>query len=125
MPDKDIANAYQTGTTVFPQKGTSTITGNSVDMQDCLPELTGYVSCGDIGGGTTVDVKLEESADDDSWSDISSATFTQLTASSDNSTEVKTFFNRSKRYVRATATYAGSSPDAFISVVVQCPKKSY
>ena len=129
MPgQRDVGNEFTTGLSIAPQSATSTITGTGVDFNDCGPAITVETLVGDIGAGTTVDVTLQESDDDgvtDAYAAITGAAQTQLTATDDDSVAVDTFFNRSKRFVRALATYAGSSPDALLSSSLKAEKSSY
>lgn len=132
----DIANEYQVGTSLFPASRTATANGTGVDFRDCSPVVTSILSSGALaGGGASVAVKLQESKNDntadahgaaDAYSDITGATHTTTTsASSDNSTEAVTIFNRAERYVRAVATQSGSATAQLQCVILMAPKTSY
>lgn len=85
------------------------------------------MSVGDVGAGTSLAVKLQESANDTDYTDISGATFTTVDdeSSDDNSFQSVTTLRRAKRYVRAVATISGSSPDVYVSVTLHGSKTSY
>lgn len=120
----DIGNLYSNGVSIPPQNYVADFNGVGVDLQETLEHVTAVVSLGLVeGSDTTVTIKLQESSDDSTYTDISGATTSAL--SSDRSSVVQTFGGRSARYVRAVATFAGSSNDADISVVLIAPKKSW
>ena len=76
------------------------------------------------GTNPTLDVKLQESSDDSTWSDISGATFTQVTdAASSQKISINT--NDVKRYLRAVGTIGGTSSPAFTYAVELIYGKKY
>lgn len=111
MPDifLDLASQSVVGGD-FPVSRTSTANGTGVDLIDVAGNmqsallLTGAVS----GTSPTLDVKIQESADNSTWSDVPGATFTQQTAA--NQRQLISFA-AIKRYVRAVYTLAGTSPN--------------
>src|SRR4030042_2981532 len=71
-------------------------------------EVSGYdvlvnLVSGTNGTGGTVDVKLQESEDNVTWSAVSSGAFTQVTTEHDNAVQDKAYTG-SYRYIRAVAT---------------------
>jgi hypothetical protein len=58
------------------------------------------------GTSPTLDVKMQESDDNSSFSDIAGATFTQATAAG----QQQIHFHTTKRYVRAVAAIGGTTP---------------
>jgi len=91
-----------------------TINGASVDRSGYLSAVL-HVACGAASGtptAQTVDAKIQESADGSSWSDVSGAAITQITA--DNSEqELNLNLSGRKQYIRAVVTVAftgGTSP---------------
>ena len=123
---RDFVNEYNSAQSVKPAVLTSSTNGVGVDMQDCGPEVISVLSVGAASGtSATLDVKLQESDDNSTFTDISGATHTQLTDSDSNTTEVIQTAKRSKRYVRAVATLAGTSPSFATSVTLHAPKTSY
>lgn len=122
---RDIPNEYKNAYSIRPQTLDSTTNGVAVDFQDCGPEVVSVLTVGAVSGtNATCDVKLQESADNSSWSDVSSATHTQVTAA--NQHEVIQTGIRSKRYVRAKATLAADdTPNFDTCVTLHSPKISY
>jgi hypothetical protein len=68
----------------------------------------------------TLDVKIQESDDNTTFTDIVGATFVQVTASNNLQAIV---FLRSKRYCRAVATIAGTTPSFTCSSWIMEQKK--
>lgn len=98
---------------------TSTTNGTGVDLQGTInPGGRGFgawlaVSAAS-GTSPTCDVKIQESDDNSTFTDITGATFTQLTTTSTGELiQVRT----NKRYVRAVATLAGTSPSFTMACV--------
>src|SRR4051812_25501647 len=94
----------------------SASTGNGgVDMQKFRRALF-VVLTGTVTGGGSLSVKLQESTDgSSSWTDISGATLTAITASNKAATLEVRADQMTKRYVRATLTETGSQ-----NVVCSC-----
>lgn len=123
---RDIANEYTNTLTVYPRNATKSFNGTGVDFNDHGPEVTAHLQYGIFEGGTTLAVKLQESDDNDSYSDITGGAFTSVADTDGNdSSETITIFNRSKRYVRAAVTLSGASPDVHMAVLLQGRKTSY
>jgi len=122
---RDIANEYQNALSLAPKSRTSTENGVGVDFRDCGPEVISVLTTGAISGtNTTCDVKLQESADNSTFTDISDATHTQVTTA--NQHEVIVTAARAKRYVRAVATLASdTSPTVLCCATLHAPKASY
>lgn len=76
------------------------------------------------GTDPTLDVKLQESSDNSTFTDISGATFTQVTdAASSQKISINT--NDVKRYLRAVGTIGGTSSPAFTYAVELIYGKKY
>ncbi len=94
---------------IRPVALTSSADGTGIDrlgFDDAMFMLeVGAVS----GTSPTLDVKIQESADNSTFTDISGATFTQITAA-DKSATLRVNLAGKKRYLRAVATIAGTSP---------------
>lgn len=122
----DIANVYKVTTSIRPDQWGASVNGSVLDCQDCERSVTCVRIVGQAEGTSeTIAVKLQYSTDNSSWTDWSGATMTTTTAGAGHDTEVKTFFDRPARYVRAVGTIGGTSPDIDYSVVLMCRKKSY
>lgn len=104
---------------------TATANGTGLDMTTTVTgqhkpfitekEYKAIVSAGAVSGTTpTLDLKIQESDDNSVWADISGATFTQLTAVGREEIHFKSI----KRYIRAVATIAGTTPSFTFSVIL-------
>lgn len=123
LSGKDLVNDYAWGRTLTPAARTSTGNGTGIDLADTGPEFFGILENGTTSGtAPTLDVKFQESDDNSTFTDISGAAFTQLTAAGAERILVR---NRTKRYVRAVATIGGTSPSFACMVLILSPKKSY
>lgn len=94
-----------------PQALTATGNGTGVDTQgydDAMVVLeTGAVS----GTTPSMTVKIQESDDNSTFTDITGATFTAVTASNNSQVLRVTELNITrKRYLRAVATISGTTP---------------
>lgn len=103
---------------------TASANGTGVDLQGYVNpggrQMKAYLNVGAASGTTpTLDVKIQESDDDSTYTDISGATFTQATAAI---TE-EIHFRTSKRYVRAVATIGGTTPSFTFCVVLLAEKR--
>src|SRR6202045_1096614 len=98
-------------TPIQPQtlNNTNASTGNGgVDMQKFRRVLF-IVMTGSVTGGGSLSAKLQESTDGStSWTDISGAALTALTASNKVASLEMRADQMTKRYVRATLTETGS-----------------
>jgi uncharacterized phiE125 gp8 family phage protein len=84
-------------------------------------EVLGYsvlveLEAGTNGGGGTVDVKLQDSDNGTTWTDVASSAFTQVTETNDNATYEKTYTG-TRRYLRAVATVAGAACEFGVSII--------
>lgn len=98
--------------TLRPQAITANTNGGSVDAlgynSAALALEVGAVS----GTSPTLDVKLQESADNSAWSDVTGTTFTQVTAANNSQImRVEGLGTSRKRYLRVVATVGGTSPN--------------
>ena len=76
------------------------------------------------GTNPTLDVKLQESSDNSTFTDISGATFTQVT-DSQALEKISINTNDVKRYLRAVGTIGGTSSPAFTYAVALVYGKKY
>ncbi len=109
----------------IPAALTTTTLGSTVDLIDSNANMaSALLDVGAVSGTQgTFDVKMQEStqtATTGTWSDISGATFTQFTTSGVAGTSGPQIisFQRSKRYVRAYVTVAGTVTSAVIGVAI-------
>ena len=118
---QDLANQAILGVGVAPQTATATVTGSGGDLLAGDGRCFAVQQVGTVSGtAPTLDGKIQESSDNSTWTDISGATFTQVTASTN--TQAITF-DRTKRYVRYLGTIAGTTPSFALAVVISEQKK--
>ena len=100
---------------------TTTVNGTGIDLQGYQGKVKAMLNFG-AGGGTTptLDVKIQDSADNSTFADVSGLTFTQVVdAASLQSMAIDT--RSVRRYVRVVLTISGSSPtfDGSVTTVGQ------
>ena len=95
---------------------TTTQTGTGVDITDFDGGIK-FILDAAAGTGTTPtnDVKIQDSADNSAWADVSGLTFTQLTTSA-SLQSIGFPANSLRKYIRAVATIAGTTPSYTFSV---------
>ena len=95
---------------------TATGQGSGVDLQDYEGDVL-FILDSAAGGGSspTLDVTVEDSDDNSSFSALSGAAFTQVTGSA-STQKLSINADESKRYVRVKYTVGGSSPTFTFSV---------
>lgn len=119
---QDLKNQGQIGASPYPASVNDTNNGDSVDLSEADGRCFCIQMIGTVGGTSpSLTGKMQESSDNSSWSDISGATFTAVTAST--SLQIITF-ERTKRYVRHFRTVSGTSPTFVLGVVIGEQKKS-
>ena len=84
-------------------------------------EVLGYVAfviftSGTNGATGTVDVKIQESDDNVTWSDVSNGAFTQVTTANDNTTYEKSYTG-TKKYIRTVAKVLLAACDFGTSII--------
>jgi len=93
----------------------------SYSLEGSSIEVSGYdvivnLVAGACGSGGTVDVKLQESNNGTTWSDVASGSFTQVTESNDNAIEEKAYTG-AYQYLRAVATVATAACEFGVEIV--------
>lgn len=97
---------------------TATVTATGVDIRGYKGGLLFVQSVGTVSGTTpTLDGKLQQSSDNSTWSDISGATFTQVTATG-SYTAIGIDVRQTGGYVRYVGTIAGTSPSFTMGVTL-------
>jgi hypothetical protein len=119
---QDFANqAYLKAASGTPTAKTSTVTGTGLDFITGDGRCFAIQNVGTVSGTSpTLNGRIQESADNSTWSDVSGATFTQVTAST--SLQIITF-DRTLRYLRYVGTIAGTSPSFDLDVLIGEQKK--
>lgn len=78
---------------------------------------------GTSGTSGTVDVKIQESDDNTTFTDVTSGAFTQVTTTNDNAIQEKEYTGI-KQYIRVVATVATATCDFGVSVIRKAPTSS-
>lgn len=84
-------------------------------------DILGYLALVNLesatnGAGGTVDVKIQESDDNVTYTDWSGGSFTQVTTANDNATYEKAYTG-TKQYIRVVATVANATCDFAVTIV--------
>ena len=74
------------------------------------------LEAGTCGAGGSVDVKLQDSNDEVTWTDVADGAFAQVTEANDEATYEKAYTG-TNRYLRAVATVAGAACEFAVSVI--------
>lgn len=107
---------------------TSTVTGSAVDVREY--EGKGQVilmsSAATAGTSPTLDVKLQDSTTSGgSYSDVTGATFTQVTDAADSTEMIPIDFDASDGFIKVVGTIGGTSTPTFqFGVAIIGQKKS-
>ncbi len=124
---RDLMGEVKVAGLFSPLARTSSGNGTAIDTHGTdygnPRELVCFLDVGAATGTSpTLDVKLQDSDDNSSFSDISGATFTQKTDTGSEELSVTGF----RRYVRAAATIGGTSPSFTFGVAAVAGKpRSY
>ena len=118
----DVQNEALVGVSVYPSTVNDTNNGLAIDMIDADGSCFATQVIGTVGGTSpSLTGKIQESADNSTWTDVAGATFTAVTASNNIQTIT---FERTKRYLRHARTVSGTSPTFALGVVIGEQKKS-
>lgn len=101
-----------------PAARTASANGTGVDVRGATDILVILTNGTTSGTTPTLDVKIQDSADNSSFSDVTGLTFAQVTAAADPAT-LQVDPRGVRRYIRAVATIAGTTPSFTGAVLVQ------
>lgn len=123
MNTNDLASQLTLTSHVDIAAKTSTVTATGMDVSGYRGSLIVMQNVGAVSGTSpTLDGKWQKSSDNSSWSDISGATYTQVTAS--NSTQaISLNIREGAKYIRYVGTIAGTTPSFTMGVTVQGMKE--
>lgn len=101
-----------------PAARTTSANGTGVDLRGALDALV-ILNNGTTSGTTpTLDVKVQDSADNSSFADVTGLTFTQVTAALTDPVSIQVDPRAVRRYIRAVFTIAGTTPSFACSASV-------
>lgn len=96
---------------------TSTSTGSGIDIRDFIGNIEIILDCSQgTGTSPTFDGKIQSSADDSTYADVSGATFDQVTDSAASYQSLVINADATARYIRFVGTVAGTTPSFSYSV---------
>ena len=104
----------------------STANGSGVDLQGYEGSAAFVLSSEAMGASVTLAVKLQESADNSSWSDIDQGgvgAFTTTAANTAAFEQIALNVSDLKRYVRTNSTVAGGTGTGAVNVTAYASKK--
>lgn len=124
MRDNDLYSGVDVIELIAPARKTATANGTGVDLRDYEGKVTAILTSS-AGGGTspTLAVKIQDSADNSSFADVSGLTFTGLTGAADATEAIGFEADSVRRYVRAVITIGGTSPTFDMAVLLLGRKK--
>ncbi|HKB05012.1 MAG TPA: hypothetical protein VKD90_22505 [Gemmataceae bacterium] len=118
----DVKNQALLGASVYPSTVNDNTPGSGIDMIDADGRCFAVQAIGSVTGTTpSLAGKIQESADNSTWTDVTGAAFTSVTAANNLQTIV---FDRTKRYLRHARTVGGTSPAFGLSVLIGEQKKT-
>ena len=101
----------------------STGNGSGVDLQGYEGDAAFIFSAEAGGSGVTYAMKIQESADNSSWSDVTDGGFTTTSANTAAFEQIALNVSDLKRYVRAASTVAGGTGTGAVNVTAYASKK--
>lgn len=122
----DLQNELNALQLLIAGERTSTVTGSGVDIQGYQGKLKVILDSDQASAGTTptLDVKIQDSPNNSDWTDVTGATFTQITDAAGGPIEAIGLDTRGvDRYIRAIGTIGGTSTPTFDFCVVLVGQK--
>ena len=101
----------------------SSANGSGVDLQGYEGSAAFVLSSEAMGASVTLAVKLQESADNSSWSDVTDGAFTTTAANTAAFEQIALNVSDLKRYVRTASTVAGGTGTGAVNVTAYASKK--
>ena len=120
MNDNHVGTELQTLALVPMADITETTTGTGIDVTDYVGSIAVVLSGKNVAGTSpTLIVKLQDSADNDTFADITGAVFTTVTAAGTKAStlqKISVNIDGAAKYLRAVATIGGTvSPEFLLS----------
>jgi hypothetical protein len=120
MNDNHVGTELQTLALVPMADITETTTGTGIDVTDYVGSIAVVLSAKNVAGTSpTLIVKLQDSADNDTFADITGAVFTTVTAAGTKAStlqKISVNIDGAAKYLRAVATVGGTvSPEFLLS----------
>jgi hypothetical protein len=113
---KAIKDLYDISASLAPAARTASANGSAIDLANYLENMVVFAP-GTITDGTHTP-KLQESADNSSWSDVAAADQVGTLAALASNTIQKVSYIGRRRYIRAVVTVAGATTGGVYGVNV-------
>tara|TARA_R100000664_G_C2639268_1_gene65064 strand:+ start:72 stop:452 length:381 start_codon:yes stop_codon:yes gene_type:complete len=97
--------------------------GSGVDLQGYEGSAAFVLSSEAMGSSVTLAMKLQESANNSDWSDVTDGGFTTTAANTAAFEQIALNVSDLKRYVRAASTVAGGTGTGAVNVTAYASKK--
>ena len=118
---QDLPHQAILGGGVTPRTATTSVTGTGADLLAGDGRCFAIQQVGTVTGTSpSLAGKLQESADNSTWTDVAGATFSAV-STTDNVQAIA--FDRTLRYVRYVGTITGTSPSFPLAVIISEQKK--
>jgi len=101
----------------------ATVNRTGVDLVDYEGDIVAILDAEAGGAGITYAVKIQDSADNSSFADVTDLAFTTTTANTALRETLRINSDEVRRYIRAVITVAGGSGAGAVSVVALGSKK--
>lgn len=118
-------NRAQTAVLAPPASRTATLTGTGLDVEkyEGVGMVVLHSTAATAGTTPTLNVKVQESADNSVWADIPGATFAEVTDAAASLQDINIDLSAAKKYIRVIGTIAGASAAFnFAAALVALPK---
>lgn len=124
MINYDIAGSSTSKTLLAPAARTSTTNGTGLDISTYEGLALVQLANGTTSGTSpTLDVKIQDSADNSTFADVSGYSFSQVTAALSDPSTLKIDLRNVRQYIRAVATIGGTTPSFACAVTLVASKK--
>ena len=129
MNDNHVGTELQTLALVPMADITETTTGTGIDVTDYVGSIAVVLSGKNVAGTSpTLIVKLQDSADNDTFADITGAVFTTVTAAGTKAStlqKISVNIDGAAKYLRAVATIGGTDAPEFLLSCTALGVKQY
>lgn len=113
---KDLAGQISHIALLANSSRSASVNGSGVDISQFQDSLAIIADVKAVSGTTpTADIKIQDSADDSSYADVSGAALTQITTS-DSKQTLRLDTRGLRKYIRAVVTLAGTNPVYLVSI---------
>lgn len=111
----DLKNSKTVSRLLAPISRTASANGTGLDVRPYIGNLTAILDCSAASAGSspTADFKIQDSADNSTFADVTGLAFTQVTDAAASLQTLNIDQRAVRRYIRAVFTIGGTSSPAF------------